>query len=183
VVRCRTAGERSEVGVVFDAYPSNPLQALRELVARYARGPASCAGAPVIALPKHAPAPEPAPRADRRTSERRPFNRRIVALQDDAPRVLIGRDLSLGGMSVERGAPIDAGQRLRLALHVRPGEIPLVLDAEVVRTSAAGVGLRFDSLNEATSAYLAKMLDALPALAAPSAGAGEERRVLAELVE
>jgi hypothetical protein len=184
VVRCRPAGAgRSEVGVAFDAYPSNPLQPLRELVARYSRGPASFADAPPLARPRPAAAPDPVPQGERRSDERRPFHRRIVALQDDAPRVLIGRDLSLGGMSIERGAPLDAGQRLRLALHVRAGEIPLVVDAEVVRTNASGAGLRFESLSETSRAYLAKMLDSLPALAAPSASAGEEPRVLAELVE
>ena len=110
------------------------------------------------------------------------FPRRVIALGDDAPRVLIGRDLSLGGMAVEAGVPLATGQRLKLALHVRAGEVPLVVEAQVVRTDGAAVGLRFDSLSDATRGYLAKMLDALPGLAAPSSLGGEERRVLAELL-
>jgi hypothetical protein len=102
---------------------------------------------------------------------------------DAAPRVLIGRDLSLGGMRVEAGSALEPGQRLKLALHVRAGEIPLVVEAEVVRADASGAGLRFASLGDAGRCYLAKMLDALPALVAPSQSGEEERRVLAEVVE
>ena len=196
VVRCRSIADgQIEVGIALDAHPVNPLPAIRELIARYARGPASCAeaGAPALlpALDTERPldrtatlAPdEPAAASDRRVAERHPFGRRVIALHEDAPRVLIGRDLSLGGMSVASGAPLVAGQHLKLALHVRAGEIPLVVDAEVVRADGAGAGLRFESLSETSRGYLTKMLDTLPALAAPSAGAGEERRVLAELVE
>lgn len=175
-----------EVGISFDAHPPSSLQALRGLVERYALGPAVCTVAERKASAPVARAPEPmaavAP-AERRESARHAFGRRVIALQDDAPRVLIGRDLSLGGMRIERGVPLAAGQRLKLALHVRAGETPLVVDAEVVRAGAAGAGLRFELLSETSRGYLAKMLEALPVLAAPSADAGEERRVLAELVE
>jgi hypothetical protein len=200
VVRCRPVADgQVEVGIALDAHPMNPAPTLRELMARYARGPASCAEvaepelpaalyparhpAPPSAAPGSTPSEPAASAADRRESARHPFGRRVIALHEDAPRVLIGRDLSLGGMSVELGAPLEAGQHLKLALHVRAGEIPLVVDAEVVRADGGGAGLRFESLSDTSRGYLAKMLDALPALAAPSARLGEERRVLAELVE
>jgi hypothetical protein len=186
VVRCRPlAGGELEIGVVFDAHPLTPLQLVRELVDRYARGPAVCPE-PTFAQrePRDAGRPAAASAADRRSSARRSFARRVIALaDDDAPHVLIGRDLSLGGMSVEPGIALAAGQRLKLALHVRAGEVPLVVQAEVVRADGAGSGLRFDALSEASRTHLAKMLDALPGLAAPSSAAGEERRVLAEVVD
>jgi len=187
VVRCRPleAGQL-ELGIAFDAHPGIPLQALRRIVERYARGPATCAATKPPAAAgslDEASSPAAAPRAgDRRESARHAFPRRVIAVGDQAPRVLIGRDLSLGGMRVETHAPLAPGERLRLALHVRPGEIPLVVEAEVVRSDASGSGLRFTSLGEASRDYLAKMLDSLPALAAPSEAGGEERRVLAELV-
>jgi hypothetical protein len=193
VVRCRPlASGQLELGIALDPHPANPLAALRHLVDRYAHGPATCAA------PGSAPAEDPgaaasrpeasaaataARAADRRESVRLPFARRVIAVGGPTPHVLIGRDLSLGGMRVEPGAPLVPGQRLRLALHVRAGEIPLVVDAEVVRTDAGGSGLRFASLREVDRGYLAKMLDALPALSAPSASGEEERRVLAEVVE
>jgi c-di-GMP-binding flagellar brake protein YcgR len=189
VVRCRivAAGE-VELGVTFDPHPLAPIQDLRRVMDRYARGPAVCsAPGPVAAAPRSEPAAAaaqpPASDAERREATRHVFPRRVIALGDDAPRVLIGRDLSLGGMAVESGVPLATGQRLKLALHVRAGEVPLVVEAEVVRTNGAGVGLRFETLSESTRGYLAKMLDSLPGLAAPSGGSGEERRVLAELVE
>jgi hypothetical protein len=186
VVRCRPmASGQLELGIAFDAHPGVPLQALRQLLDRYARGPASCAGAQApaqeVVPAREAPAACPGP-ADRRESARLPFARRVIAVGEDAPRVLIGRDLSLGGMRVEPGAPLAPGQRLRLALHVRAGEIPLVVDAEVVRSDDAGTGLRFAALSDASRSYLGKMLSALPALSAPLDGGGEERRVLAEVV-
>jgi hypothetical protein len=138
------------------------------------------------AAPSAAPAAEAGAGGERRESERRGYARRVIALGDDAPRVLICRDLSLGGLRVESGVPLAPGQRLRLALHVRAGEVPLVVEAEVVRAGAEGSGLRFEGLSETSRDYLAKMLDALPALpalATPSATSGEERRVLVEVVE
>jgi hypothetical protein len=193
VVRCRpVAASEVELGIAFDPHPLAPLQDLRRVMDRYARGPALCSE------PAPAPAASAAPRAkaaaappatpvlsevDRREATRRVFPRRVIALGEDAPRVLIGRDLSLGGMAVEAGVPLATGQRLKLALHVRAGEVPLVVEAQVVRSDGAAVGLRFDALSEATRGYLAKMLDALPGLSAPSRSGGEERRVLAELVE
>jgi hypothetical protein len=194
VVRCRALGAGEvELGIAFDPHPLAPLQDLRRVMDRYARGPALCgepsmapvpSATPLAAAAEAQPPAAAAPsEADRREATRRVFPRRVIALGEDAPRVLIGRDLSLGGMAVEAGVPLATGQRLKLALHVRAGEVPLVVEAQVVRSDGAGVGLRFDALSEATRGYLAKMLDALPGLAAPSRAGGEERRVLAELVE
>jgi hypothetical protein len=85
-------------------------------------------------------------------------------------------------MRVEAGAPLAPGQCVRLALHVRAGEVPLVVQAEVVRSDAEGTGLRFEPLSAASREYLGRMLDALPALSAPAASAPDEPRVLAEVL-
>jgi hypothetical protein len=188
VVRCRPlAPGQLELGIALDPHPANPLPVLRHLVERYARGPATCVGAALAPVDGSPPEPGGAAgecrAADRREATRHPFVRRVIAMGDEAPRVLIGRDLSLGGMRVEAGAVLEPGQRLKLALHVRAGEIPLVVEAEVLRSDASGSGLRFASLGDSGRCYLAKMLDALPALVAPSQSGEEERRVLAEVVE
>ncbi len=187
VVRTRVLGASEvELGIAFDPHPLSPLQELRRLVDRYARGPAVCEEpGPAVRGPapaRAAEAPAPGASGERRGAERRGYDKRVIALGEDAPRVLIGRDLSLGGLRVEPGVPLAPGQRLRLALHVRAGEVPLVVEAEVVRVEAGGTGLRFDGLSEASRGYLAKMLDALPTLTSPSGSEGEERRVLAEVV-
>jgi hypothetical protein len=188
VVRTRALGAGEvELGIAFDPRPAASLQELRRLVDRYARGPAVCGGAAagVPAPPAAGPAPARAAEVagERRESERRGYTRRVIALGEDASRVLVGRDLSLGGLCVEPGVPLAPGQRLRLALYGRAGEVPLVVDAQVVRVEPAGAGLRFEGLSEAHRSYLAKMMDALPGVSAPSGAGGEEPRLLAELVE
>jgi hypothetical protein len=59
----------------------------------------------------------------------------VIALGDDAPRVVIAGDLSLGGMRLDSGARLVPGQTVRLALHVHAGEVPLVVQAAVVRAT------------------------------------------------
>jgi hypothetical protein len=104
---------------------------------------------------------------ERRRSPRGAFpaGRRVVALGDEAARVLIGRDLSTGGMRVEPTQELRLGQRFRIALHVSPGETPLVVHAEVARNDGlGGFVLRFRDLTAAAERYLAKMVDSLPVL-------------------
>ena len=66
---------------------------------------------------------------------------------------------------------------------MRAGEVPLVVEAAVVRADAEGAGLRFEPLSASSRDYLARMLDALPALSAPAAQPSDEPRVLGELLE
>jgi hypothetical protein len=56
--------------------------------------------------------------------------------------VLIGRDLSVGGMRVDRAPNLEAGQVLQLAIHVTAGETPLVERAEI-RATTERFALRF----------------------------------------
>ena len=91
--------------------------------------------------------------------------RRVVALGDQAARVLIGRDLSVGGMRVDRAADLEPGQVLHLAVHVSAGETPLVVCAEIVRDDGEhGFALRFRDLSTSAERYLAKMVGSLPIL-------------------
>jgi hypothetical protein len=115
---------------------------------------------------------------DRRLALRREYaGRRVVALGEEAARVLIGRDLSVGGMRVERAPNLAVGQRFQIALHVAPGQTPLVLHAEVVRDDGMrGFAVRFRDVEESAARYLAKMVDSLPVLA------GGEGVVVSEIV-
>ena len=120
---------------------------------------------------------------DRRRAPRRAFpaGRRVVALGDEAARVLIGRDLSTGGMRVEPTQELRLGQRFRIALHVSPGETPLVVHAEVARNDGLnGFVLRFRDLTAAAERYLAKMIDSLPVLEARNCSAA--RVVVSEIL-
>jgi len=104
---------------------------------------------------------------ERRTTSRHAYSgRRIVALGDEAARVLIGRDLSVGGMRVERAPNLCVGQRFQLAIHVAPGQTPLVVPALILRDDGErGFAVRFTEVSEPAARYLAKMVDSLPVLA------------------
>lgn len=108
----------------------------------------------------------PAGDDERRREPRRTYEgRRVVALDDEAARVLVGHDLSPGGMRVAPNSALFVGQRLRVALYGSPGETPLVLEVEVARDDGArGLVLGFGTVPDATSRHLAKLLDALPIL-------------------
>jgi hypothetical protein len=102
----------------------------------------------------------PAPEAqERRRSSRSWFGRRVIARGAGRPRVLLGRDLSLGGMRVENAAGLAAGDELQLALHSHAGDLPLVLGARVLRTEVNGqAALEFVALGAAQHAALEKIL-------------------------
>jgi hypothetical protein len=103
---------------------------------------------------------------ERRHAPRRAYaGRRVVALDEDAARVLVGHDLSPGGMRVAPNPALFVGQQLRIALYGGPGETPLVIDAEVARDDGErGLVLRFAPLTELSRRALEKLLDALPIL-------------------
>ncbi len=69
---------------------------------------------------------------ERRESSRIPYDRRVIARGAGTPLVLLGRDLSSGGLSVETRRALAVGDRLQLALHAG-GDVPLVVQAEVLR--------------------------------------------------
>lgn len=103
---------------------------------------------------------------ERRRAPRRLYEgRRVVALDEEAARVLVGHDLSAGGMRVAPNPALFVGQRLRVALYGSPGETPLVLEARVARDDGErGLVLRFGAIAESPRRYLDKLLDALPVL-------------------
>lgn len=107
----------------------------------------------------------PAKLADRRRQSRRRFDQRVVAASSDGSihRVLIGRDLSPGGMRVERQPELRVGARLRLALYDTAHAQPVVVTASVLRDDgAAGVALRFEALPAESAARLEQLVAGLP---------------------
>lgn len=119
---------------------------------------------------------EPATVAERREAQRREYERSVVALGEQAARVLIGVDLSTGGMRVAPHPDLQVGDRLRLALHVRARTEPLVLAARVDRCDGErGLVLRFEDLSDGAAEALVKFVDDLPPLAAPEPGEDTSR--------
>lgn len=110
-----------QVGLRFRAFPFGAQQRLsRALGALLARANDSFRSSALPALP------------ERRESSRIPYDRRVIARGAGTPLVLLGRDLSSGGLSVETRRALAVGDRLQLALHAG-GHMPLVVQAEVLR--------------------------------------------------
>lgn len=101
---------------------------------------------------------------ERRRHERRLYERRILAEATAAMhRMLFGRDLSVGGMRVDRHPELRVGARLRVALYDAARETPLVVDAVVARDDGArGFGLQFLAVTAEVATRLEQLVAALP---------------------
>lgn len=123
--------------------------------------------------------------AERRTASRHSFGRRVIVLSDEAARVLLGRDLAAGGMRVDADPNLAVGDRLRIALHVRSGEVPIVVQAKVLRDDGErGMVLTFEGLNDTDRSYLQKMVSGLPVMSGDTGeGDASDGVVVTEILE
>ena len=97
--------------------------------------------------------------ADRRGDPRIPYDRRVVALGAEAARVLVGRDLSQGGMRIGASDSVCVGDVLRIALHCGTEIEPLIVLATAIRKdSQDGICLSFDDLTDSQRALLEKII-------------------------
>ena len=109
--------------------------------------------------------------AGRRTQARGRYESEIVAGSEDGPVVLIGRDLSAGGMRIERIGLLKLGDRFRVALHGPGLGDPFVVDAEITRDDGQeGFALVFDGVDPATATELEKLVACLPDVESLEAG-------------
>jgi len=149
-VPSRPSEEGNTLAIAFDELGDTALERLRE------------------ALRTSVVGSEAAPRAtastpERRREPRRPFRKRVVALRAEADRVLMGRDLSAGGMRIEPHPTLALGDRLRLAIYAEPGTEPWLVGASVVRNDPdGGLGLRFDVLPPEVARRLEIFVASLP---------------------
>jgi hypothetical protein len=96
---------------------------------------------------------------ERRAAPRRWFRRRVTSQTAGRPRVLLARDLSASGLSVENAHGVQKGDELELALHSHSGEVPLVVTARVLRVGeAADAALQFVNLTDPQRLALQKMV-------------------------
>jgi len=102
---------------------------------------------------------------DRRRSNRATFAAKVPAFGSSALRVLVGRDLSAGGMRVEPNSNISIGDRLHLAIYGSPDDEPLLIWATVERDDGdRGLELTFDELHEVIKARLERIVVSLPSV-------------------
>ena len=97
---------------------------------------------------------------DRRSMTRVPYERRVVALGEEAARVLVGRDLSPGGMRIDATPGVALGDVLRVALHSGTRSEPMIVLANVVRDDGeAGLVLCFSDLSPRQQEQLDQIID------------------------
>jgi hypothetical protein len=100
---------------------------------------------------------------ERRGGRRHRFVDEVFALKAEADRVLIGRDISLGGMRVDPRQGIAVGDCFELALYGPAAEEPLIVNAVVGRDDGEhGLALRFENVDPATAARLERFVATLP---------------------
>ncbi len=111
---------------------------------------------------------------ERRGAPRAVFERSVLAAGRGGAHVLIGRDLSSGGMRVAPDPSLGLGDSFNLVIHA-PGRRPTVVRAVVARDDGdAGWLLRFDG----GSAALAEIVAALPSLPGAAADAPDQPNVV-----
>lgn len=102
---------------------------------------------------------------DRRARRRVTYSNTVPAFGKRALRVLVGRDLSVGGMRIEPLPGLDIGDRLHLAIYGDAGESPFLVWATVMRNDGdSGMALAFDALDRAIGDRLDRLVGSLPSV-------------------
>lgn len=102
-------------------------------------------------------------RPQRRNQPRGRYAQSVLAEGSDHCGVLMGRDLSAGGMRVERLPDLHEGHRFKLAIYGPARAEPLRINAVVSRDDGEdGLALRFENVSEETGRELEKLVAALP---------------------
>jgi hypothetical protein len=102
---------------------------------------------------------------ERRRSPRGVYSRRVPAFGERAMRVLVARDLSVGGMRVEHLTGLGVGDRLHLAIYGAAAGDPTLVWATVARDDGGeGIALVFDDVASDAAERIEKVLVDLPAI-------------------
>ncbi len=100
--------------------------------------------------------------AERRSLTRGQYESPLVAEGQNGRVVLIGRDLSAGGMRIERVGHLELGDRFRIGLHSPVAGVPFVVHAEIIRDDGdEGFALVFDKVAPSVAAELEKLVACL----------------------
>ena len=109
----------------------------------------------------------------------------MLAAGAGAARILIGRDLSSGGMRVAPNANLSVGDALKLVIYGPAGRPPLVIRAVVLRDDGDdGCVLHFENVAPKTAAELSEWMTLLPSFSASTPGAAKTlNSIVSEVVE
>lgn len=148
--------QRQQIGEILKARESGPAVLSKEA--------AEAAGASLGAPSGGTPLAGPGSEDNRRKHQRASFEREVVMLDDEASRVLVGRDISVGGMQVDPQPGLEPGTEMDLAIYGAAREEPFIVHARVVRSSDQSIALEFDQLPPAVAARLEALVGHLPAV-------------------
>jgi len=96
---------------------------------------------------------------------RHPYGAKVPAFGNRALRVLVGRDLGMGGMRIEYHPDLEVGDRLNLAIYGAAGEEPFLVWGTIARIEGTdGMALVFDSVHSVIAEKLEKLVATLPAV-------------------
>jgi len=102
---------------------------------------------------------------ERRRNKRSAYEQTVPAFGNRALRVLVGRDLSTGGMRIARMPGLEKGDRLHLAIYGDPGEAPFLVWGTVARDDGeGGMALVFDPVDPEVGRNLEKLVADLPSV-------------------
>ena len=167
VLSSRTAaGEGFETAVAFRLLEPQDRRVLSSILDQHGGGAELLPRtAPLDGAQAVTPNPDDEPDADRRNAVRKHFTRRVMAAGSGTSHVLIGRDLSSGGMRVRPDPDLEMGDVLKLAVHGHPGQPAIMVKARVMRDDGKdGVVLRFEELPDSIARKLEEMVAKLPSL-------------------
>ena len=110
--------------------------------------------------------PEPwTSREDRRAAPRYPYAVKVPTFGTRALRVLIGRDLSVGGMRIESNPDLEVGDRLHLAIYGNASEEPFLVWSTVLRSDEkGGTAVAFDPVHPSIANKLEALVASLPSV-------------------
>lgn len=152
-------GRGWDVSVVFDEIDIQGRVTLRAVMARH---PVDFRPGPRV---QRRPPPLAARTAERRQTARRRYRRPVPTEGESGVRLLMGRDLSPGGMRIDRDPALALGDALVLTLHGGAGRVPVVVEAVVARDDGDdGWFLRFAELSEEAARDLQALLASLAPL-------------------
>jgi hypothetical protein len=165
-LRTTVATDSSEghiVAVAFEGLSPVQGQQLRKVFETFKTGPARLERAKAhLACSPTARNSEPEERTERRATPRVKFEKHVVTVHDEATRVLLCRDISMGGMRVNPNDTLVPGDKLLVAVHIRSRAEPLLVNARVTRDDGdAGLALEFHDLSKDSADYLKKMVNLL----------------------
>jgi hypothetical protein len=165
--------DRHTASIAFGPLDPGTRRTLRSVMAQHAVGSAplrprtesSAAARPSLPSPEEEPGAGPEDPSERRGSERVRFEGSVLAAGRSGARVLIGRDLSSGGMRVARDADLSVGDQFNLMIHGPGDRGSTLVKASVVRDDGEeGWVLRFVQLSLEARNTLEQMMAALPGL-------------------